>query len=511
MKDITKVLQLDNPEEIIRELKTGRGSEPPETATYKKQIDPTKHDVMDPALRPDKRVKVDAGEDTATSVTTMNVSGEAGEGSTRLEPVGRIPVSLQKLIVKRAAAFLFGNDVLISAETKTEKEKQVLEAVQKILKANKSNSLNKKIARTVFSCTEAAELWFPVPVEKTVTGTSVISKVKDMLNNAVGNKFHEAYGFKSKFRLRCAILSPLLDDALFPFFDETGDMVAFSREYSIAEEEEGKSTKYFETYTADRNMRWKQDDSGWIVDEGYPKPNIIGKIPIVYARQEDVEWSDVQALIDRLEKLLSNFADTNDYHASPKIFIKGKLIGFAKKGESGAIIEGEDGSEAKYLSWEHAPESIKLEKETLLNLIYTLTQTPDISFDSVKGLDNISGIALKLMFLDAHLKVADKQEIFDEYLQRRCNVIKAFVSKFNTALTTECESLEITPEIKPYMIDDIQSLVEMLTTANGQKPLISRKLAASLSGLASDVDADFEQMEQERKEDSFVEVTEPTI
>jgi hypothetical protein len=90
-------------------------------------------------------------------------------------------------------------------------------------------------------------------------------------------------------------------------------------------------------------------------------------------------------------------------------------------------------------------------------------------------------------------------------------VIKAFVSKFNTALTTECESLEITPEIKPYMIDDIQSLVEMLTTANGQKPLISRKLAASLSGLASDVDADFEQMEQERKEDSFVEVTEPTI
>lgn len=509
MNDITKVLTLTDPEEIIRELKKGRGSESPETATYKKQLDPSEHDVMDPALRPDKRVKVDQGEDTATNVTTMNVSGEAGEGTTRLEPVGRIPVSLQKLIVKRAAAFLFGNDVLIGAEAKTDKEKQVLEAVKKILKANKSNSLNKKIARTVFSCTEAAELWFPVPVEKTVTGTSIVSKVKDMVNNAVGNKFHETYGFKSKFRLRCAILSPLSDDSLYPFFDETGDMVAFSREYSIAEDE-GKSTKYFETYTADKHLRWKQDDSGWIMDEGYPKANIIGKIPIVYARQDDVEWSDVQALIDRLEKLLSNFADTNDYHASPKIFVKGKLIGFAKKGESGAIIEGDDGSEAKYLSWEHAPESVKLEKETLLNLIYTLTQTPDISFDSVKGLDSVSGIALKLMFLDAHLKVADKQEIFDEYLQRRCNVIKSFISKFNTALTTECESLEITPEIKPYMIDDIQSLVEMLTTANGQKPLISRKLAASLSGLASDVDADFEQMEEERRQDSFTEVTELT-
>lgn len=510
MKDIAEILALTEPEEIIKELKSSRGSEPPEIESYKKQLDPSKHDVMDPALRPDKRVKVDVGEDTATNVTTMNTSGEAGEANTRLEPVGRISISLQKLIVKRAAAFLFGNDVQVSAEAETDKEKMVVEALKKILKANKSNSLNKEIARTVFSCTEVAELWFPVPVEKTVTGKGIISKVKDMLNNAVGNKFHESYGFKSKFRLRCALFSPLTDDALFPYFDETGDMVAFSREYSVAAEE-GKIQKYFETYTADRHMRWMQGDSGWDVAEGFPRINEIGKIPIVYARQDQVEWSDVQGLIDRLEKLLSNFADTNDYHASPKIFVKGKLIGFAKKGESGAIIEGEDGSEAKYLSWEHAPESVKLEKETLLNLIYTLTQTPDISFESVKGIGNLSGIALKLMFLDAHLKVADKQEIFDEYLQRRLNVIKAFIAKFNTSLAAECESLEISPEIKPYMIDDKQSLVEMLTTANGQKPLISRKLAANLSGLAEDTEADFEQMEQERKEDSFVEVTEPTI
>jgi SPP1 family phage portal protein len=349
-----------------------------------------------------------------------------------------------------------------------------------------------------------------VPVERTVTGKSIVNRVRDLINNVTGNKYHEAYGFKSKFRLRSAIFSPLFDDTLYPYFDETGDMVAFSREYTVALEE-GKNEKHFETYTAEAHYRWVQGESGWDLVEGFPVKNEIGKIPIVYARQDDVEWADVQALIDRLEKLLSNFADTNDYHASPKIFVKGKLIGFAKKGESGAIIEGEDGSEAKYLSWEHAPESVRLEKETLLNLIYTLTQTPDISFDSVKGIGNLSGIALKLMFLDAHLKVADKQEIFDEYLRRRISVIKAYVAKFNTALAAECESLEITPEINPYMIDDQQSLVEMLTTANGQKPLISRKLAASLSGLADDAEADFQQMELEKKEESFVDVTEPSM
>mgnify|MGYP007057868075 FL=1 len=83
-------------------------------------------------------------------------------------------------------------------------------------------------------------------------------------------------------------------------------------------------------------------------------------------RQPAVEWEDVQNLIDRLEKLLSNFADTNDYHASPKIFTTGTILGWAKKGESGAVIEGEEGATAQYLSWAQAPESVKLEIETLL-------------------------------------------------------------------------------------------------------------------------------------------------
>ena len=76
-----------------------------------------------------------------------------------------------------------------------------------------------------------------------------------------------------------------------------------------------------------------------------------------------------------------------------------------------------------YVSWQNAPESVKLEIETPLKMIYTITQTPDISFDAVKGLGAISGIALKLLFMDAHLKVQDKREIFDDYLQRRVNII----------------------------------------------------------------------------------------
>jgi SPP1 family phage portal protein len=244
---------------------------------------------------------------------------------------------------------------------------------------------------------------------------------------------------------------------------------------------------------------------------GYPRQISIGKIPVIYGHQDQFETEDVDSLIDRLETLLSNFADTNDYHAAPKIFIKGELKGFSKKGESGAIIEGEDGSEAKYLEWSSAPESVKLEIETLLKMTYTITQTPDISFDSVKGLGAISGVALKLLFMDAHLKVQDKKEVFDDYLQRRVNVIKSYIGKFNTALEKECEMIEIEPEITPYMLTNEIDEINMWLAANGNKPLVSQKQSVKSANLSQDPEADFEQIQNENAANSYVDNFEPTI
>ena len=249
-----------------------------------------------------------------------------------------------------------------------------------------------------------------------------------------------------------------------PYFDETGDMVAFSRSFA-RKDDSGNATDFFETYTDEEHCLWANGANGYEMVDGYPKPVAIGKIPIVFGHQDKFETQDVDKLIDRLEKLLSNFADTNDYHASPKIFTTGQINGWSKKGEAGAVIEGEEGATMQYVSWQNAPESVKLEIETLLKMIYTITQTPDISFDSVKGIGAVSGIALKLLFMDAHLKVQDKREIFDDYLQRRVNVIKAYIGQFNQSLKADCDSLLIEPEIVPYMIVDEKEQVEYWITA----------------------------------------------
>lgn len=465
----------------IDQLKKGRLVSEPDYEKFKAELDPKLHDVFDKMKRPDKKVKVDKPE----SSTAVNVTfGVEREETTRIEPVARIAVALQKLIVRRAASFTFGNPIQLNSQAKTDNEKLVLKAIKRILYDIKEPSHNRKIARAVFSITEAAEVWFPV------------------------ESVHQNYGFNSKFKLKTAIFSPLLGDKLYPFFDETGDMAAFSREFKG--EFEGKEMTFFETWTAKEHRLFVNKEEGWTLVEGFPKAIAINKIPVIWARQEDVEWQDVQWLIDRLEKLLSNFADTNDYHASPKIFITGEISGFAKKGESGAIIQGDENATAQYLSWANAPESVKLEIDTLLRLIHTITQTPDISFDSIKGIGAISGVALKLLFMDAHLKVQEKMETFSDFLQRRINIIKAFLSNINTAIKSECESLIVEPEIVPYMIDDERAKIDLLVSANGQKPLISQKTSVALSGMIQDADSEYNQILEEEQRSSYTDLSEPT-
>jgi SPP1 family phage portal protein len=483
--DIKKLLLSEDHSTVIAELKKGRTTSEPKSELYEAQINPTLHDINDRVKRPDKKVKIDKPED---ETKVLNVTkGVENEETTRLEPVARVALAIQKLIVKRAVAFTFGNPVTLNAEPANDQEKAVLQAVNRVLFDTKSRTLNRKVARAIFSTTEAAELWYPV------------------------EKPNDNYGFSSKHKLRVAIFSPENGDKLYPFFDETGDMIAFSREF-IRSDNAGVKYTYFETYTDTEHRMWITTNNQWELVEGYPKPITIGKIPVIYGRQPQVEWEDVQNLIDRLEKLLSNFADTNDYHASPKIVVKGEVLGFAKKGETGAILQLEgDNAEAKYLAWEHAPESVKLEIETLLRMIYTITQTPDISFDAVKGLGAISGIALKLLFMDAHLKVQDKMEIFDDYLQRRMSIIQSYLGEFNTKLKTAAHSLTIEPEIIPFMIEDERANVDLLVAATGNKQIVSQKTAIQQLGWVADAEAEYEQILKEDSFGSYSDINEPTI
>lgn len=464
--DIQKLLQSGDTAQIIYELQNGRKFPAKESDTIA-QLNPYKHNVMNKALRRDKVVKV--SEDDNMDNTMFETNGE----KYRLEPVARVALAIQKLIVSRAVSFTFGNPIILNCEPQDKSEQQVLDAVQSVLLKTKIRTINRKIATSLYSTTEVAELWYPYQAPT-----------------------DNLYGFPTDYKLKCTVFSPLFGDKLYPYFDEQDNLIAFSRQYTRRVDENTEQT-FFETYTDNSYYKWEQTN-GWQLSE--QRPNVIGKIPIVYGQQLKTEWEDVQPLIERLEKLLSNFADTNDYHAAPKIFTTGQIFGWSKKGESGAVIEGEDGATAQYLSWNNAPQSVQLEIDTLLKMIYTITQTPDISFDTVKGIGGVSGIALKLLFMDAHLKVKEKQEVWDDYLQRRISIILAFLQQLNirdSKFVKACGDIMIEPEITPFMLEDEQSKVALLSSAVGGGAIASKKVAVTKLGWAKNVDQELENIAED--------------
>ena len=477
---ITELLKSGNPEQIITELKTRPANYPlPQTEDIKKQFNVTTHKVFDQTYRPKKLVK--------------SINQETGSEEISYIDVARIAFPFQKTIVKRAASFLFGSDVQLSYDTGGNQSlEKVAQMLKKILSATKSSNLNKQIARTLFSETEVAEYWYPVRDENFWGKDST-----------------------AKFKLRCKIFSPFLGDTLYPHFDEYGDMDAFSRGYIMKEDNGTGGTvdiEYLDCFTREETIRFKKTTEGWVrivfvntdpqtgeQTEVVSSPNMARRIPIVFYYQDYPDWQEVQNIIERFEDSLSNFADTNDYFARPILTIDGEIRSMPEKAERGKIIETDTGVKASYLTWDQAPEAIKLELDTLEQAIYANSQTPNISFEKVKGLGSLSGVAIKLLFMDAHLKAQDKIEIFGTALQRRYNIIKGFIGSMDIALKGAADELEVSPVITPYMPSNEKELVDYLTTAAGGKAIMSRKTAIQLLGQTDDVEGELKQIESEEQ------------
>jgi len=271
-------------------------------------------------------------------------------------------------------------------------------------------------------------------------------------------------------------------------------MICFSRNY--IKKIEGKEVEYFEVYTQNFTYLF-ENFKEWRIVEGYPKKQVLEKIPAVFGEQENVSWYDVQDLIERIEVLVSDHGEVNDRNAYPILKVIGKLKNYLNKGPGGGV-ELDKESDMSYLSWDQATDSIKLEIDNLVKNIQLFSQTPNISFDEVKSLGALSGTALKMLFLDAHLKVMEKREIYDEYLQRRINIIKKILATLNPSWKTAIDNLVIEPEIVPFMVENEKEQVEIALLKNGNKPLESHE--KSVKNWQGQDTEDYEKIKQEEKE-----------
>jgi SPP1 family phage portal protein len=435
------------------------------------QYNPEKHSIItDTAKRPDKTIT------------------DKDDNYVKTEYVARIAIPLQKLIAQRAAAFLCANPIQLNATPKEGSEQTLYNALVKTWEDNKLDFKSMDLAEKMMAETEVAELWYT-------------EEAPDYWTNE---------GIKAKYRFRMRILAPSLGDTLLPVKDIYGDLIAFGRYYEITLNTD-KAEQHLDVYTDDIIYKGIKGEQNW---EFTPENNPIGKIPIIYYSQDKPEWSDVQTMIDRLETKMSNHADTNDYFDSPILLVSGSITSMPDKGGSGKVVEAEANADAKYLSWDHAPESTKMEIENLIRFIYSCTDTPDISFENLKGLGTTSGFALEMMFMGAHLKAAKKAGIFGEGIQRRINYLKAAIVKITTikedaevggkvvSLTkplTDALRLQVKPTFDFFLPKDIEQAVNYLSTAV-TSGIISKKTAIAKNPLVEDAEAEEKQLEKEGKE-----------
>lgn len=441
---LQEIFALPTEAEKIIELKK-RVTPLPNYKSLMADWDPKLHDVMNPEKRKDgKKLKMPEVRNELGVITT--------KAEFETDPVNRIPMPIEQDETNIHTAFTVGTEPKLLCEPNSDQEKELLSIIKQIEKKNKVKYLNKKAVRSWLSETEVAEYWYTIKDDS--FWTKVMSAVLKVFSKS-----------NAVYKLKVAVWSPFRGDSLYPLFDDQGDLVAFSRGYKIKVDETTEK-EYFMTMTKDQVYKW--DIETGAMSKGHPFKHGFEKMPITYMYRPETLCEKIKPVRERIETLLSNYADCIDYNFFPKLVLEGELNGVPTKG-NGDMIKLEANStgtpKVYYLTWNQTPESVKLELEYLWEKAYSLTNTPRISMENLKGIGQQSGIAFKFTFMGAHMAVENHAEVVGEYLQRRYNFLVSAVGTLNTTYTKAAQTIDIEVEIVPYMIDDLTARISNAVAA----------------------------------------------
>lgn len=452
MLPISEIFNAGSAGTIITELKK-KSVEVPDWGTLLNDYEPKKHKIVHDMIGRKDRQRSDGV----------------------LEKASRIYIGLEKLLSNRYNEYTFSIPVkrVYTNIEDNKTRKDITKAIEAIYKHARINAMNLRRGLAYYAACEIFTIWYTVEHENTL------------------------YGFHCRYKLKCKTYSPMDGYKLYPLIDEMDDMLAMSFEY---EKKDGdQSITYFETFTAERHYLWKRDSAsadGWtqILNE---KVNIL-KIPGAYLSRPVPVYHGLTYLREEVEYTLSRNSDVIAYNSAPVLKISGDIIGEEGKGEARRAFRMANGGDVSYVSWQQSVEAEKYHVDMLVKFFFMLAQMPDISFDNLKGLGSIGYDARQTLFTDAHLKIGDEAGQWTEFLERECNVIKAFLKKMNVKWEREIDNVYVEHIITPYVQNDEKYEVEKWMKANGDKPLIGHLESIRKAGVSEDPDAAFAEYQAEQ-------------
>ena len=403
----------------------------------------------------------------------------------------RIPINFAKKIVTTATAFEVGKPVtLIPSE-----ENDLSKLIYQIWKINRIDAAIQKI----------------VSLKKSETQAAIQFYIADSKENSLLNKVLSFFKLNKQVK---EIKSKVLDNSqgqMTPYFGGNGNMELFMWKYKASKI--GKEFNIIEIWD-ELNYHRLSDESGSLVYEG-PKAHGFDRIPIVYVAQEQPEWFEVKELIDRYETTLSKLGNSNDYTAYPILLIHGDIKTLPNKDDNGKIInlpmKKDDSGNwikggAEFLVSSNSAESSKLEFDNLKELIYSISHTPDLSFDNVKGLGSVSGVALKLLFLDAVIKATMNEGENRTMIERILNVIMSGIIKTtNTTLSGLGSALYYDIVFNSIIPDDVKTATDIIISLK-ESGLLSAQSAIKLIDMVENPEEELNLINSEKATEPNTEV-----
>lgn len=411
------------------------------------------------------------------SETLKDKNGEPLRLEDKIVDVARIVTNFPRKEVRTSVAFLFGGRMTI---TGTDQNDGFQEFRRVWTRRLRMQSVLKSFARKVLSESKAALVFYP-HTSRGLDGKLITElKVKTLSVPRNENTFSEFY----------------------PHFDDNDDMDAFIHRYQV--NSNGMIRNGCTIWTADKIITAVDEMGGWVTNE---VPNLFGKIPVVYADIFHPEWDEVAGIMDAREMRLSRMADTNDYFAEPILKTygdsdlpsketTGKDINFPIKVDevSGKEYHGD----ADYLTWTGSQPSVDKELEETRNELFAGTSTPDLSFDNLKGIGNLSGVARKFMLMDATIKASENMETFGPAVQRCVSVVLAGICNItNIKYRPQLTGNHIDVEFGSILPEDLAETLQTLSVANAGKPINAQRTVTAHSPLTEDLDEEMRQMEEE--------------
>ena len=480
MRDINEVLALQDINQKIYYLKKGRKTKLPDAVKLYNDWNPNRHEIITDEEKYPK-IKVTLKPEKKYTDPTTGKEYTEPEQKKLVDP-NRIALPIEQDIVNIQTAFTVGTEPILDCKPE-QSEEGLLVALKQVFKKNKIKYQNKKAVRSWLAEQEVAEYWYVVKDD------GFWSKLKRKVAGIFGKSM-------PKYRLKSVLWSPFRGDKLYPFFDDNGDLVALSREYKKKGLDDDE-TVCFMTVTKDMVYQWELD-SNW-QDKGSFRHN-FKKMPIVYMFRPEAYCEKIKTLRIRLEKLLSNYADCIDYHFFPILMLFGDVEQLSGELKNRIVQLTGISANAQYLTWNQVPETVKFEAETLLSQIYGLTNTPRISFDSLKGTGNaVSGVAFDYVFMSTHLNVENLNETVGEFMQRRVNFLVSALGSLNSNLAEAADTIDIDVQMQPYRLEDLAEKINTaLKAKNGE--LWSQKRAITFVGNIDNVMDEIEQINEEQAE-----------